>query len=76
MFRKIIVLSLLLTSCTSVKFEESYNKPTPLIQEKILNAFHVKVKEKKVATLKGESVQDPVLKNELVRQEYFINFNF
>ena len=76
MLQKPIVISLLLTSCTSVSFEESYNNPTPLIQEKILNAFHVKVKDKKVATLKGESVQDSVLKKELVRQEYFINFDF
>lgn len=72
----ISVISLLLASCTSIKIEKSYNRPTPAIKEKILNAFHLKFNEKKIASFKGESVQDPILKDQLVRQEYFLNVDF
>lgn len=76
MIRIICALASLLSGCTVLSVKEEYNSPTTQIEEKILNTFHLKYKDKNIAAFKGDSHKDPNLNGDLIRQEYFINIKF
>jgi hypothetical protein len=77
MLKCLIINGLILISgCINIGVNLEEGRLAERVHNKAFNRVDVTYKDKSLFNMKANSHRDPNLKGDLIRQEYFINFDF
>lgn len=76
MLKCLIISPFCITGCTNIAVNLKKSQLTENIENEIINKVNISYNKKELLNIKANSHKDPNLKGDLIRQEYFINFDF